>query len=203
LIAPLFAKQTFGQYQQVIDRKRNCRSDLALFDILDDVAAECGFATDRVHLFGFSGGSQFAHRFAMLHPERVITCVCVSAGWYTFPDTAQAFPHGLGRHPVQGGRFDLDRIRTIPFHVMVGSKDNQRDQALRSSALLDAQQGLTRLERAKRWFAAMQRWGAHPDSSLTTITHAGHNFGRATDRRALAEIVFNKLGLSLTQVKPE
>jgi pimeloyl-ACP methyl ester carboxylesterase len=196
LVAPLFAKESYGQYQQVIDRKRNCRSDLALFDILEDVTSLCGVQTQRIYLFGFSGGGQFVHRFAMIHPDRVIACACVAAGWYTFPDKALKFPKGLGRHPVSGGVFDEARIRTIPFHVMVGAKDKARDQSLRHTLTLDALQGADRLERAKRWFAAMQAWGIHSESSFSIIARAGHNFGKAAKRRELAERVFSCLGLS-------
>lgn len=41
---------------------------------------------DRMLLTGFSGGAQFAHRFALQHPEHVHACACQSAGSWTTPD---------------------------------------------------------------------------------------------------------------------
>lgn len=39
---------------------------------------------DKIFVAGFSGGSQFAHRFTMLHPDRVIGCAAHSGGsWAT------------------------------------------------------------------------------------------------------------------------
>lgn len=192
LVAPVFCKQLYGQYQQVVGRKRSVRADLALFDILSSVTSETGAATDKIWLFGFSGGAQFAHRFAFVHPERLASCVCVAAGWYTFPDSASKYPYGLDRHPLAGSNFDPKRIRNVPIHVLVGSRDTLRDESLRASPALDATQGMHRLDRAKKWFAAMQAWGIHPSSSLTVISNAGHSFTNATGRRKLADLVFQR-----------
>lgn len=192
LVAPVFCKQLYGQYQQVVDRKRGARADLALFDILSSVALETGASTDKIWLFGFSGGAQFAHRFALFHPERLASCVCVAAGWYTFPSIASKYPYGLDRPPLAGSDFDPKRICNVPIHVLVGSNDILRDESLRISPTLDAHQGVHRLDRAKNWFAAMQAWGIHPASSLTIISNAGHSFANATGRRNLADLVFQR-----------
>ncbi len=47
---------------------------------------------DRMLMYGFSGGAQFCHRFAMRHPHRVAACVALAAGCWTDPD-GQA--HGM------------------------------------------------------------------------------------------------------------
>ena len=46
----------------------------------------------RVDLVGFSGGAQFAHRFAMLYPGCVRRVVVAAAGWYTYIDPSRPFP---------------------------------------------------------------------------------------------------------------
>ena len=45
---------------------------------------ECtGIDTRRINLFGFSGGAQFAHRYAMAHPGSVNALVLTAPGWFT------------------------------------------------------------------------------------------------------------------------
>jgi pimeloyl-ACP methyl ester carboxylesterase len=194
LVAPLFSHEAYRGYQLVIDRRRRTRADTALIDILDDVTASTGIDTQRAALFGFSGGAQFAHRFAFLYPQRVSECLCFAAGWYTYPDEAAAFPLGFSDHPMPGGQFDLEGIRKIPFHVMVGAEDLERDASVRSEPALDAVQGETRVVRAERWHEAMRRWGAHSRSSFEALPGLGHSFREVALEGALAERVFSKLG---------
>lgn len=196
LIAPLFERSKYGKYQQVIDRKTGIRSDLALLDIVEQVARQVGVDASKFNLFGFSGGSQFAHRFAMLHPNRVASCVCASAGWYTFPDQERAYPQGILTHPLDGGCFDQAAIKLVPIHVLVGERDIAQDSSVRSSPGLVRRQGATRLERAERWFRAMQQWALHPASTLSLIPKAGHRFGAAATRRGLAALVFERFNLT-------
>jgi predicted esterase len=54
---------------------------------------------------GFSGGAQFAHRFAYAHPERTQAVAAHSAGWYDPPPSW---------------------ARQVPFLVTVGLEDTQR-----------------------------------------------------------------------------
>lgn len=184
LVAPFFDKGSYGQYQQVIDRKGN-RSDLALFEILDAVKQETGADTGKVHLFGFSGGAQFAHRFALLHPDRVASMTLASAGWYTMPTRKQPYPMGTGTHPLPFGRFDLRNYLAIDRHVLVGADDIVRDETLRQSGRVDRLQGLTRVDRAERWVRAMnrrsERMGSYPqNSSFQLLPGVGHSFEECT-----------------------
>jgi pimeloyl-ACP methyl ester carboxylesterase len=191
LIAPVFARDAYGQYQQVVDRKRGVRSDLALLHILDDTAQRFGLKTNRIALFGFSGGAQFAHRFAILHARRVRCCVPVSAGWYTMPDTALPWPLGLDGLP--GGTLDPAAL-SVPFHLIVGQRDTRCDDtALRHDALLDRLQGTDRRARARAWHRALRDAGWNGESSLTTLPRTRHNFTCA-HRRGLTETVFRLLG---------
>lgn len=196
LIAPLFERTRYGKYQQVVDRKTGIRADLALLDIVQRVTSLAGIAAEKFHLFGFSGGSQFAHRFVMLHPERVASCVCASAGWYTFPDQDRNYPQGIGTHPLESGRFDPTAIGSVPIHILVGERDISQDTTVRSSPGLVHRQGRTRLERAERWFKAMQQWSLHPASSLSLIPKAGHRFGAAATRRGLTALAFERFKLA-------
>lgn len=197
LIAPLFERAEYGQYQQVIDSRGN-RADLALFEMVDAIASQTGCDGQRFHLFGFSGGAQFAHRFAMLHPQRVRSLSIAAAGWYTMPNADLPYPYGIGTHPLPNGAFHLERFLSIDRHVFVGSADRVRDDSLRSSEKLDRLQGTSRLERAQRWIAAMdgasETASVQPDSSTFEIlAGVGHSFASATRRRALPRRVLNKI----------
>jgi pimeloyl-ACP methyl ester carboxylesterase len=107
-------------------------------------------------LFGFSGGAQFAHRFAMVHSSRVSSLVLGAAGWYTWPDSSTGFPYGT--RPISalpGVNFDPEKLLSIPIRVIVGRDDTIRDQTLNTRARIDKTQGRTRRDRAENWVRAM------------------------------------------------
>ena len=188
LLAPLFDK-TYGQYQQVIDR-HGTRADLALIDMMEFMCREFGFEAQPTHLFGFSGGAQFAHRFAMIHPQRVRSMSVAAAGWYTMPDLRRRYPYGIRTHPIPGATFDPSAFLRIDRHVYVGTADRSRDKSLRKSPRLDETQGSNRAERAEHWAVAMDAasdlFEAHPKkSTLTLLKGVGHSFGGSTRRRSL------------------
>ena len=180
LIAPLFSEAQCRRYQKVIlDR---CQADRALFATLREVAEATGVEIDRFDLFGFSGGAQFAHRFALLHPERVARLAVSSAGWYTLPDPAEAYPYGLASGPRAGQRFrpKLEAFLEIPTLVLVGERDIERDSALRKEQRVDQRQGLTRVERAARWSQALRRAatraGVAAEIRFRSLPNCGHDF---------------------------
>jgi poly(3-hydroxybutyrate) depolymerase len=195
VIAPLFDAERWPRYQRLGRRQR---ADLALLGLLQGLHGECIASAERFDLFGFSGGAQFAHRFAMLHPERIGRLCVASAGWYTFPDAA-AYPYGLGQRP---GRDDacalrmqarLDAFLRLPIDVCVGARDNRRDANTRSGAAIDRQQGRDRRARASRWSeglaieAAVR--GIAPRITLSVLSGVGHNFRNCVRRGGLAERV--------------
>lgn len=194
LVAPLMRRAIFGQYQQLIDPRRGTRSDLALEDILHTVRLDIGLDAAPFDIFGFSGGGQFAHRFALLHPRAVRSCVVVAPGWFTFPNDRTPYPKGLAHVPDCLPPLDEAAVCTIPFHVIVGDQDVARDASLRRSARLDRQQGRTRVERAERWHQAMRNWGADHRSSLTILPHLRHSFSEAVRDHDLAALTFNLFG---------
>lgn len=200
LVAPLFIKEAYGQYQQVIDQRTGARADEALFDILDAVAAATGASVERFYLFGFSGGAQFAHRFMMLHPERTAAIAIAAAGWYTFPNAELPYPYGIGSCPIPSRPFDPGRFVSVPRHVLVGEQDLSRDESFRTSRKLDRVQGTTRRARAQSWFEAMNQatrsiCGEAGRSKMTLLTGIGHSFTEAAQQEDLTKIVFRDFGL--------
>lgn len=195
VIAPVFDKVNWLGYQQAV----LCgRADLALLDLLLMLRRDGVVFSEQIELFGFSGGAQFAHRFAMLHPERVARLSIASPGWYTFPDAA-SYPYGLWPRPDHADEWSyrmvasLDRFLSIPMRVTVGERDCQRDRNTRSGPVIDAQQGRHRLARARRWTRAVRRAAEElkisPDIALHVLPGCGHDFETCVTAGGLDRIV--------------
>lgn len=193
LIAPLFSKARCRRYQQLVVDP--CQADEALFATLRAVATKTGYDMGQVDLFGFSGGAQFAHRFAMMYPERVRRLAVSSAGWYTLPDFEEAYPYGLAAASDRRERFraKLPDFLAIPTLVMVGEKDLNRDDSLRQLPELDRRQGLTRVERAARWTQAMRQaaadHGIPAEVSFHVLPGCGHSFEDCASDGGLVDLV--------------
>lgn len=190
VIAPIFSRESCRRYQQVVTQR--CRADLLLLAVLRDVAALTGRAVDGVDLFGFSGGAQFAHRFAMLYPDRVASLALSSAGWYTFPGQQDRYPYGIASSTRTGRKIaaNLDRYLRIPTLVLVGEHDVQRDGALRKNPTIDRQQGRTRVDRAGRWVEAARdvadARGVEATTTLRLMADCGHDFTDCVSHGGLA-----------------
>lgn len=191
LIVPRFSRKHWPHFQQI----GRVRADHALLELLATVETLGLARTDKVDLFGYSGGAQLAHRFAMLYPNRIDTLHLAAAGWYCLPDTSLPFPMGLGiaeEKTAEPGRASHHReiaalarcqLRTfleLPFRIYVGDEDHHRDPALRTSPLLDLEQGRTRRARARTYAQcvsmAAQNAGITPDVILREIPGCAHNF---------------------------
>lgn len=195
VIAPLFEEDRWPRYQQVV---RRGRADLALLALLSDLRRDGLCRTEHIELFGYSGGAQFVHRFAMLHPQVVARLTVASAGWYTFPDEAR-FPYGLAPRPdsadpwqaVTDARFR--QFLALPMQVCAGADDCVRDDNTRSGPMIDAQQGTNRLVRAMRWRRAIERAareaGITPRISFIALSACGHSFSQCVESGGLGRIV--------------
>jgi len=181
LVAPLFDREFYRDFQQLGLPGGGRRADLALQAVVADAARETGARAERFALFGHSGGAQFAHRFALAWPQRVARLALCAAGYYTFPEPAAAFPLGLDTAALPGApALDLAGFLDIPTVVLVGRRDTARDASLRSDADLDAHQGPHRRERARRFVAARRAAtaarGAGAPTQLVELPGAGHRF---------------------------
>jgi poly(3-hydroxybutyrate) depolymerase len=194
LVAPFFTRDGSTDYQRLGRDRSGRRADAALDAILAEVAAATGARTDRFYLFGFSGGAQFAHRYTLAHPERIVHAAMGAAGWYTFPDRRRSYPFGLGPskdHP--GLRFDPAKFLRVPMTVLVGEADTGTVH-LRRGVRIDGQQGSTRLARAQNWVAAMRRAAQRrrltPLVTCQQVPGIEHSFKQFMDEGELGERVF-------------
>ncbi|MEL6876687.1 MAG: hypothetical protein AAGL68_01130 [Pseudomonadota bacterium] len=193
VIAPLFDQARWPRYQQAVVRGR---ADKALLRLVAELEAEGVLASQRFIFSGFSGGAQFVHRFAMLYPQLVERLIVSSPGWYTMPDD-KLYPYGLSapenRRAVDRLKDNLKRFLQIPITVTIGERDNKIDSNVRTNELLDAQQGETRMERARSWTLDLlqraQALGVDANVRLVRLARCGHSFKRCVRRGGLDRLI--------------
>jgi pimeloyl-ACP methyl ester carboxylesterase len=188
IIAPLFEKKRFGQYQQLMAEDGQSTSDKALLMLLDRLELDYALDVEQISLFGFSGGAQMVHRFAMLHPQRVRKVYAMAAGWYMLPDASLSYPVGwsgigVGRNP------ELALGLSVPMMICVGADDRGRDKALRRSPVIDQRLGTNRHNRARRWCGEMQKaaekLGVRSSIEFGVIPNGTHDFGVCVEHGGL------------------
>ncbi|MEM6376179.1 MAG: hypothetical protein AAF686_08045 [Pseudomonadota bacterium] len=183
LIVPRFGRKHWSHFQ-TIDRHR---PDIALLTLIAHLEQAGVISTPRISLFGFSGGAQLAHRFAMLYPHRIASLHVAAAGWYCAPDKDQSFPRGLGQpahptgfNPASLAVLQLPAFLQLPIHVYVGCADTEKEAALRQGLALETHQGATRLARARSYIGSLQQAaearGIAPDLNYAELPGCGHDF---------------------------
>lgn len=198
IIIPSFPRPGFHGYQRLAGSTGPLAARQALDDTLTDAQEMLGIATGRVALCGFSGGAQFAHRYAMFSPGRIRRLVVASAGYYTYLDPDLRYPYGVGPSPLSGSEApDADAFLRLPLHVLVGELDLDRDAGLRGGVRLDESQGNNRLTRAMRWVdhlesAAASR-GIRSRVSFDLLPGTAHSFSSAVHRGNLVDRVLGFL----------
>ena len=198
LIAPYFPADRFPDYQRMSRAGRGERSDQALERIVAEVGRLSGANTSKLFMFGYSGGAQFVHRFAMAHPERVARFVVGAAGWYTFPDPTMKYPLGIqAAKQLPGVDFDPHRFLAVPAKVLVGERDITQNGAMRDSAKLDSLQGSSRLERGRKWVQTMQHLaranGLATRYEFATLPRSRHWFRQCMRRGDMGRTTFEFL----------
>jgi len=206
LVAPSFTEAGNDDYQRLGREGRGGRSDLMLDAILDEVGTLTGATTQHFYLFGFSGGAQFTHRYALAHPERIARALVGSAGWYMFPDSSVPYPYGLGASAeFPDVHFDPERFLRVPITVFVGGADTGVKNVRRSPEI-DRQQGTTRRERAQRWVDAMRRAatsrGLEPRVTCVIVPGIHHSFRQFMEHGQLGERVFGAIGDTPMSAEP-
>lgn len=195
-LAPCFSRADHHRFQRLAPGRDGIRPDEALNAVIDETAAMLGRSTEPAAFFGYSGGGQFVHRYAMRHPGRVRAAVLAAPGWFTFPDAAAPFPYGLAAGKT-GPAVDIEPFLRIPVTVVVGDRDNVRDEALNMRPAIDRAQGENRLERARNWVEAMAAACAarnlRPSAELFVLPQAGHCFEQNMNRRGLGRLVLERL----------
>jgi len=196
LIAPVFGANRFPDFQRLGRNGRGPRADLALIRVLNELSAATAWDTSKIDMFGFSGGAQFAHRFALAHPQRVRSLAIGAAGWYTMPDDTLPYPYGISvASGLDAVRLNAIAASRLPALVLVGERDDcDDDEELNRSKIVRRNQGVNRLERARTWTQAMNAFAASRGepavASLVTLPGVDHSFRDAVIDGDLAAHVF-------------
>ena len=200
VVVPHFSAANWPVYQRITRRARPDKSLLSLFETL---RAMDSVFDGPIDLFGFSGGAQLAHRFAMLYPEAVGDLYLGAAGWYTLPQSDVEYPYGLRDSENGSKRWSrlmcsgLHRYLRRDFTVYVGEHDTERDESLRQNLLVDEHQGFHRLERARSYVAALNsqqaELGLPCTARLEVLPGCDHRFSICNTRGAIARRVLTQL----------
>jgi poly(3-hydroxybutyrate) depolymerase len=132
VLAPLFPTNVLGDGNgdgYKVLHEPGIRYDLLLLGMIQEAARATGCDGERVLLHGYSGGAQFAHRFALLHPERVLAAAIAAPGevtladdhvdwWAGVRDTAQLFGRDVA----------WPAVALVPWHLAVGDQDVDTSQ---------------------------------------------------------------------------
>ncbi|WP_052488561.1 PHB depolymerase family esterase [Streptomyces sp. 150FB] len=100
------------------------RFDQVFLDIVEEVGRRYKVDTERLYLHGFSGGGQFAHRFAYLYPERLAALSIGAPGRIT--RISQELPWWQGTADIRerfGKDLDLAALRDTKIQMIVGGQD--------------------------------------------------------------------------------
>ncbi|MCG8443790.1 MAG: hypothetical protein MI723_18465 [Caulobacterales bacterium] len=127
VLAPLFPCNVFGDgamtgYKYILER--DVRYDRVLIEMVDEARAFLNVRNPKFLLFGFSGGGQFAHRFALLQPERLQGVSIGAPGSVTNPVSGRPYWVGTADFEERFGRaFDPKRLEGLPIHLVIGADD--------------------------------------------------------------------------------
>ncbi|MFD1627341.1 alpha/beta hydrolase [Azospirillum griseum] len=109
-------------YKYLVDG--DIRYDRLVLAMVAETAATYGQDWSRFALFGFSGGGQFAHRFAILHPDRLWAVSIGAPGSVTMLDPTKDWWVGIRDIGDRFGvAFDAAALARLPVQMLVGDAD--------------------------------------------------------------------------------
>jgi hypothetical protein len=130
------------------------------FSVLDPLFEQIKSAVsgtqEKYNGWGHSAGAQFLQRFVLYLPNsKLDIAVCSNAGWYTVPEFSVDFPYGLKKGQLPNLDLKLALSKKLIIHLGTGDTD-QNSPGLRHNSVVDAQQGASRLDRGRYFFAESQ-----------------------------------------------
>tara|TARA_Y100001935_G_scaffold174515_1_gene144229 strand:+ start:285 stop:1205 length:921 start_codon:yes stop_codon:yes gene_type:complete len=146
---------------------------------------------DTYGVYGFSGGGQFVHRYALFtNPRRASFIMPAGSGWYTLPNFSENFPYGLKNAPFDES--SLAEKFQLPITIIVGENDNNpNDSSLRKTAEA-MRQGNHRFERAKFFYnravEGSDKLGVNLNWTFRSVPNIGHS---AVDIAPIAAELFH------------
>ncbi len=195
IFAPLFARDQFRHFQTLAPNAGGALPEDAFDAALDDCIERFGLRPSRQYLFGFSGGAQFAHRYALIGSKSFDRLVLMAPGWFSMPTKELPFPYGIGWSEALGLRNPtIESLSNCPTLVLVGERDTKRTASLNQDPIIDEYQGQNRVERCKRWIEAMQDQSADCKvEPLHLVKRGGHSLEKMLNRGSAGSKMFDWL----------
>ncbi|WP_245851729.1 alpha/beta hydrolase [Monaibacterium marinum] len=187
LLAPLFPAK-IGDHDASDDYKFLNGGGTDYLRLMDCILAEAlehlGHRPRRIWLFGFSGGAQFAQRYALFRAAQLDGLVLAAPGGVTLlRDDVTWWPGLSGAEAATGATLDRHAITTLRTAILVGSEDRAKGVVNRGpgtrfgSAQADLA-GETRIDKVHALHDSLTALGA--DVTLTLIPGAGHTLAPCT-----------------------
>ena len=198
LVAPVFDNENYaatvngagnGGYRGLFGRKVG--ADIFLHNIIDEYKAAQKSYDGRFYLYGHSAGAQFANRYLVRHPHRVIATSFSAPAWFALPSNKDKWPLGMAKRqytaywPGENAGQAIDirpQVSTwlaatqIPVEVVVGELDLDKMRHVEGIG------GDTHVDRAKFWVGSMnklaQEHGRRGEVRLNIVSGVGHNYGK-------------------------
>ncbi|PVY28327.1 hypothetical protein C7413_116136 [Paraburkholderia silvatlantica] len=127
VLCPLFPMGVRGNgyadgYKNILEG--DIRYDEVLLAMIAELEEAAEYSFGRFHLFGFSGGGQYAHRFFYLHPRRLASVSIGAPGMVTRIDSERDWWFGTrDLQTVFGTSLSLKDMRRVPVQMIVGAED--------------------------------------------------------------------------------
>ena len=193
VLAPHFNYRLFDDNYQRLNLFGR-RADMYLHDLLDKTCELIpGIGSERIRLFGFSGGGQFVHRYVAFHPERVLCAVAGAPGWYLWPDPNLPYPLGTASDSLpKEVNIHLRRFFRSKLRIVVGERDMEQGAFRKSYGDYDLEkiQGIGRRNRAKNWVESIRgvalRKGYPCRIDMEVVSQAAHKINDRIIRHAEA-----------------
>lgn len=158
LVAPHFTRSNYSNFgtlqiarssgKIIKNQSNNLKNSLFLF--FTYFKNKYNLQTSTYSIFGFSAGSQFAHRYLLFSDDiQVDRVVLGSAGWYTFLNN-EPYPYGMRNMPIERERYEWYLSREVLF--ILGAKDNDPNHESLNNSKGAKQQGSNRFERGQNYF---------------------------------------------------
>lgn len=119
------------------------------------------------YLLGFSGGAQFAQRYALFCAAELDGLVLAAPGGVTLPDeTIEWWPGLQGAESAVGHSLDLAAFKKLPVEIIIGDQDLNaglvdRPAGVAHGSAFAGLAGATRVERARRLHGDLNACGMH------------------------------------------
>lgn len=130
ILCPIFPVNLFGDenrsgYKYM--EEGDIRYDQIVLSMVDEMATRYGQNWSKFAMFGFSGGGQFVHRFAILHPEKLWAASVGAPGSVTLLDTERDWWVGIRDLDSRFGiAFKPEELAKVPVHMVVGEADLEK-----------------------------------------------------------------------------